>query len=140
MPGYGDKSSRVRLTILLAEDDPGARSTLATALGRDGQRVVEIPDDQWLEAELSHVEVAGQHDSILLIADLGMPGSDRLGLLGRLAAAGRLPPFIGMSAGADDLLRQEVARLGAIAFFDKPFDVDDLRRALRMVQRDLAGA
>jgi CheY-like chemotaxis protein len=141
MTGYGDKSSTVRLTILLVEDDPDTRSMLASVLRRDGHRTVEIEEGPRLEAQLSSVAVArSTEQGILLIVDFAMSGNGRLSLLDRLATDGRLPPFMGMSASADDRLRQEVARLGAIAFFDKPFDFDDLRRAVRMVQRDFAGA
>jgi two-component system, response regulator, stage 0 sporulation protein F len=113
------------LRVYLAEDDPALRSTIAGLLRSDGHDVVEAEDGIQLMVDLAS---GGRRDDIIVVADVRMPMVGGLAVLRSLYRTGRLPPFILMSGFATEGLRAEALLLGAMAVFDKPFDIDDLRR------------
>ena len=67
----------------------------------------------------------------LIIADVRMPGAGGMEALTALQTASRRPPVILISAFGDAEMHTQANRLGAAAFFDKPFDLDLLRSAVR---------
>ena len=121
------------LQILLAEDDADLRSLLAITLRRDGYRVREVSDGTQLISELARLspDVGRRGDDLLLITDLKLPFTDSLDVLRGLSLRRGLPNFILITAFGSDQVRQEAVALGALAVFDKPFDFDDLRGAVR---------
>jgi DNA-binding response OmpR family regulator len=68
----------------------------------------------------------------LIISDLRMPVSSGLLILRGLRNSGWRVPFILCTAFGDEQTRTETERLDAI-FFDKPFELDDLRKAVRSI-------
>jgi CheY-like chemotaxis protein len=64
----------------------------------------------------------------LVISDVRMPGSTGLQVLLQMAGAPRIPPFILITAFEGEELHAAAEDLGVLAVFDKPFDVDELRR------------
>jgi two-component system, response regulator, stage 0 sporulation protein F len=125
------------LTVLLAEDDPDLRAMLSAALRRDGHHVVELCDGADLFDDLTRlfVDQPQQSEHVLVVADLRMPVMDSLAVLRTFKMKGHRPPFILMTAFGDPGTHASALELGALAVFDKPFDVDDLRKAVKSLAR-----
>lgn len=119
--------------VLLAEDDPAMRAMLARALRRWGYLVVEALDGDHLAALVDALLLApgaGARAIDVIVSDVRMPGPSGIDVLGALRAVDWATPVVLMSAFADASVHAEAERLGAVAVFDKPFDVDDLCTAV----------
>src|SRR5262245_46918642 len=114
--------------ILVAEDDAEMRNLLAATLRRHGYEVVEARNGEQLldliGSELLHPHTNAPVD--LVISDVRMPGWSGLDVLAGLRSADWATPFIVITAFGDFDTHAEARRLGALAVFDKPFDLDDL--------------
>jgi DNA-binding response OmpR family regulator len=118
--------------VFLAEDDPALRALLASALRREGYHVLEAADGRALTLAIASALLArGAPGRTLVVSDVRMPGQDGLGVLRAFGNNARCPPFILLTAFGDPELHAEARRLGALAVFDKPFDVDLLCAAVR---------
>jgi CheY-like chemotaxis protein len=110
--------------VLLVDDDPGVRKTLARFLGRDGIAVVEADNGQ--EA-LTYLKDGGAASVIVL--DLRMPVMD--GFVFR-AAQRREPALAGIPvivlSGADT---DRFDELDAAATFEKPASFSSLVKCVR---------
>jgi DNA-binding response OmpR family regulator len=123
------QTPRRRLRIFLAEDDAQMRRLVADALRRDRHFVLEAPDGDVL---LKHMRHAFQDDlpdtkDSLIVADVHMPRRGGLDLIQGLRELEWCPPCILITGFGDQRLHAEARRLGTLAVFDKPFDLDDLR-------------
>lgn len=114
-----------RKRILVADDDDDIRQLLAKSLRRDHYEVIEARDGLDL---LNMVERTVSPS--VIVTDIRMPGLTGLAVLTVLREVGARIPIILMTAHGDDDIRLEAERLGATAFFEKPFDIDDLRTAI----------
>lgn len=125
------KSSAAKLHILIADDDAEMRSLLALALTHAGYNVMECRDGEELSLCLRESSTSQAERVDLVISDVRMPGLTGLGVLKIHGAKPRCPPIILMTAFGDKLTRMEAERMGAVAFFDKPFALDDLIAKVR---------
>lgn len=119
----------------MVDDDAAVRTSLATALGRDGYQVLAA--DGGSEA-LAHV-AASNVDAIIL--DVAMPEPNGLAVCRRIRAAGDRTPILMLTAR--DLVDDRVAGLdaGADDYLVKPFALAELRARLRaLLRRSGAGA
>src|SRR5262245_59529454 len=121
--------------ILLTEDDKEMRVLLASALRRAGYTVTECGDGiELLEHLGSYVLPDEEHEKVdLVISDIRMPGLTGLEILQGLSRRGDFPPFILITAFGDVETHARAEYYGALAMFDKPFDVDDLVAKVRKV-------
>jgi two-component system OmpR family response regulator len=122
--------------IVVAENDDGTRTVLASALARSGYDVAAVTDGQLVLSTLESGHVG------LLILDLRMPGMNGWEVLRRLkdrrspgSPAGTRPPVIVISAQSDPETQSFATRLGAAAFLAKPIDLHDLSHTVRRVLR-----
>ena len=117
--------------ILLAEDDAEMRSMLSTALRSDGYEVVEASSGSDLLEEISMLLFRGEAiPADLIVSDERMPGLLGSEVLAGLRRARWPTPFVLITGFGDDDTHREAFRLGASAVFDKPFDLDELRRTV----------
>lgn len=118
--------------LLLAEDDEALRTLLAETLRKDGYQVIEVRHGMQLLEELEPVMFEGKDDGRpdLIISDYHMPGCTGMSILAGLHSSGLNIPFIVITAFGDKATHLKAKDLGAVAVFDKPFDVDDLRTAV----------
>jgi len=123
--------------IVVAENDDGTRTVLASALARSGYDVASVTDGQLVLSTLASGKVG------LLILDLRMPGMNGWEVLRRLKesqAPGSppttRPPVIVISAQSDPETQRFATRLGAAAFLAKPIDLHDLGHTVRRVLRE----
>jgi two-component system, response regulator, stage 0 sporulation protein F len=129
------------IRVFLAEDDAAMRQMIASALRRDGHFVLEARDGPGLLLEIGHAYWGDLPDSTptVVISDLRMPGRDGLSILRGLRQHVWCPPFILITGFGDRSIHDEAARLGAHAVFDKPFDLDQLRAAVRRLGANETG-
>ena len=119
--------------ILLVEDHDELRALLASALRRDGYSVVECAngDDalDWLgpgclEGDLEQLPVA-------IISDIRLPYFTGLDILAGVNCGRERIPIILITAFPDEETTALAARLGARCVLAKPFQLEELRRALQ---------
>ena len=122
--------------IVVAENDDGTRTVLASALTRSGYDVASVTDGQLVLSTLASAKVS------LLILDLRMPGMNGWEVLRRLkdsqlpgSPPTTRPPVIVISAQSDPETQHFATRLGAAAFLAKPIDLYDLAHTVRRVLR-----
>lgn len=110
--------------ILLADDEETFRSSVAVLLRREGY-LCDMAS-QGTEA----VEMLGQAQYDLLITDLRMPGNTDLELL-RAATSSALLPVIVVTAYPSVPTAVEALRCSVVDYLVKPFDFEELLRAVR---------
>ena len=119
------KSDLTVKTILVVEDDPVLRGTVAEQLRLRDYRVFEANDGE------TGLQMAREQLPHLVICDLSMPGIDGLKVLKALRSdpATTAIPFILMKDAAD----QTSSRAGADDYLVKPFSHAELLKAVRFV-------
>lgn len=70
-------------------------------------------------------------ERVIVISDLRMPGLDGITLLRNLAASPHDVQAILMTAFPDEGIHERARELGALACFEKPFDLDVLAAVVR---------
>ena len=120
--------------IVVAENDDGTRTVLASALARSGYDVASVTDGQLVLSTIESGKVG------LLILDLRMPGMNGWEVLRRLKDVPdaahptiKRPPVIVISAQSDPETQRFATRLGAAAFLAKPIDLHDLGHTVRRI-------
>jgi two-component system, NtrC family, response regulator HydG len=111
--------------VLVVDDDDGIRYTLREILESSGFTVDEASDG---EAALA---CFAKTPADLVITDLRMPRLDGMGLLARLQAQSPVPRVVVITAHGSE--RQAVAAMkaGALDYFRKPFEMDELLAVVR---------
>jgi len=110
--------------VLLAEDNSEMRSLLVSALEDQGYDVTQCRDgDEFVDRI---VTPSPGVDFDLIISDVRMPGHSGLEILDAGRQLEGFPPMILITAFGSEALLDRARRLGAVAVFDKPFDIDDL--------------
>ena len=121
-------------TVFVVDDDPAVRTALGRLLRSVG----------WTTRAFASAEEFLQEDLPLaggcLIADVHLGRMSGLELLAALGARPDSMPVILTSGVNDADMEREASRLGAIAFFRKPFDVgallDSVREGLSFESRE----
>jgi two-component system, response regulator, stage 0 sporulation protein F len=123
----------VRSHLLVAEDDAAFRCLLVSALRADEHEVVEVSNGvdliDALGVSLQPGLDTGYFD--LVLSDVRMPGWTGVDALASLGHGPALPPVVFITAFGDEELHCRALRAGAVAVFDKPIDIDDLRLFVR---------
>ncbi len=119
----------MRPTILVVDDDDGVRYTLREILEASDLAVVEAREGRAALARLDE----GRVD--LVITDLKMPGMSGLELLEALARRADAPRALVVTAHGSERHAVEAMKLGALDYFAKPFDAEEV---LRVVERAVA--
>lgn len=118
------------MNILIVDDDPGTRLTVAATVERLGHSVVQAVDgrDGWRAFEGARPEV--------VITDWAMPGLDGTELAARVRAAGGAYTYIMVLTGrADERASREAMHAGADDVLAKPLDPAELERGLIAANR-----
>lgn len=118
--------------VLVVDDEPLVRWSIAETLRAHGCDIVEAPDAHTaLELIL---DAATEPDAVML--DLKLPDSDDLSLLAAVRRILPRVPVILMTAFSTPEVIDEARRLGVFTVLDKPFELDELdvliERALEM--------
>jgi DNA-binding response OmpR family regulator len=111
--------------ILLVEDDANIAQALSVRLKSAGYGVVVAPD------AMTAVTVARKLQPDLALLDISMPAGSGFSVAGKIRElVVTATPIIFLTASKQPGLRQEAQRLGA-AFFEKPYDAEELLAAIR---------
>jgi CheY-like chemotaxis protein len=117
--------------ILIVDDEPGTRLTVASVVRRLGHEVVEASDgaDGWRRFSQDRPQV--------VITDWAMPGLDGTELTRRIRAlaGGDYTYIMVLSARADEDAQRDAVRAGADDVLVKPPDPAELERGLIAAER-----
>jgi|SRR5438128_6458215 len=113
--------------ILVVEDDPSMRKILHARLKAENYDAVPVAD------VVSAFGEVRKHTTDLILLDLGIPGGGGLNLMQRLQSIPKLAtiPIVVVSARERTGIEAEVLDGGAVAFFQKPIDFDELLKKIR---------
>jgi len=127
--------NRNSFSILLAEDDKEMRSLLALMLKKEGYQVCECTDGlSLLDMLASFFLPSEEHEHFdLIISDIRMPGVTGMEILMGTNELDNFPPIILITAFGDKETHMQAERLGAVALFDKPFDIDEMLKTVHTV-------
>jgi DNA-binding response OmpR family regulator len=123
------RAEQAALTVIVVDDDTAWLADLETWLAHEGFHVIGISRGEWV------LEAVDFHEPDVVVVDLQLPGVDGQQVLGQLQRRWPSLPVIVMTAfgGAD--VEERVRRLGATAYFDKPFRLDKLVASIRRIGR-----
>jgi DNA-binding response OmpR family regulator len=118
----------VRRRLLLVEDDPKTRETVALYLRREGYEVITAEDG------VRALELAGEHKPHLVVLDLMLPKMDGLEVCRALreTSSGAIIMVTARSTEEDKLTGLD---LGADDYVTKPFSPRELMARIRAVLR-----
>jgi putative two-component system response regulator len=116
-----------RGTVLAVDDDPGALSALADALGTLGFEVVQAADGA------TALDLARQHLPDVVLLDVQMPGMDGFEVCRQLKAQPDLllVPVVFLTGHGSRRARLEGLEAGATDFLNKPCDLVELEVRVR---------
>lgn len=129
---YGVHRGAAPREIVVAEDDDDMRNLVVRDLREAGFAVHEARSGTELRG-LIGARRRGPHMplGLIIVTDVRMQGATGLEVLAELREEDWSTPIILMTAFGDAKLHATAERLGALAVFDKPFDVRELRRLVR---------
>jgi CheY-like chemotaxis protein len=112
----------VRLIVLLVEDELACSQTLEVAL-ESAPETDGAPSLAHTPTAEQALAILREHAISVLITDINLPSMDGLELIRRVRAEPRWAtlPIIVTSADADPATHERALRLGANAFFTKPY-------------------
>ena len=119
-------------SILIVDDEKGARFGMRMALEKDGHIVHEATSG----AEA--FEVIDRKCPGLVFLDINMPELDGLEVLGRLREAETPPLVVMVTAHGSEKIAVEAMKKGAYDYLAKPFEIDELRLIAKNAMENLA--
>jgi DNA-binding response OmpR family regulator len=122
----------MRRRILLVEDDPKTRGTVALYLQREGYDVATA------ENGVQALEIARERDPHLVVLDLMLPRMDGLEVCRTLRARANHPAIIMVTARSTEDDKLTGLDLGADDYVTKPFSPRELMARVRAVLRRAA--
>jgi DNA-binding NtrC family response regulator len=120
----------MKRTLLIVDDDPRIRTSVASALG-DGETEVRVAEDA-----ASALASLGDEPVGIVLTDVKMPGMSGLDLLRMLKERSPDLDVVLMTAYDDLPTVAEAMREGAADFLVKPLDLHQLRAVLDRVYED----
>ena len=128
-------SSSYKHTIVVAEDDSDMRKMLVHVLQPLHYNVIECKDGlELLDIIALIISKNEKHiDVDLIISDIRMAGVSGMEILRGTREIKKFPPLILITAFGDSITHNEAQQLGVAAFFDKPFDIDQLLTKVREI-------
>jgi two-component system, chemotaxis family, chemotaxis protein CheY len=123
IPRRGAARTASQPTVLIIDDDPDLRGSLAEALREAGYAVATAHDGA------SALVLLHSFSADLILVDLGMPGMTGLEFLAKWSAEPRNGAAVVLMSGAESM---ELPASGWVAKLPKPFSLDQL---LETVQR-----
>jgi len=126
----------MKYKILIAEDDADIKRSLSIRLEAMDYDVVLASDG------LQGICTAVKERPDLLILDINMPAGDGFSILERIRTHTDLPeiPAIFITASTLPDLRKFAMDLGAVAFFEKPYDSAELMATVKRTLEDPASS
>jgi DNA-binding NtrC family response regulator len=120
------------MNILVVDDEPAIRFSLAELLESDGHAVRQA---EHAPAAMALLEEEGAD---LVLSDLSMPAMDGMALLEEVRARHPASLFVLMTAHGDERTAVRALREGAYGYLPKPFENDEIRALARRAREVLA--
>ncbi|WP_027408046.1 response regulator [Anoxybacteroides tepidamans] len=111
--------------LLIVDDQYGIRILLNEVFQREGYTTFQAANG------VQALEIVQKHQPDLVLLDMKIPGMDGIEILKRIKAMNQYIKVIIMTAYGELDMIQETKELGAIMHFAKPFDIDELREAVK---------
>ncbi|KAB2333168.1 response regulator [Cytobacillus depressus] len=111
--------------ILIVDDQFGIRILLNEVLQKEGYDTYQAANG------IQALEIVSEHSPDLVLLDMKIPGMDGIEILKRMRVIDQDIQVIIMTAYGELDMIQEARDLGALTHFAKPFDIDDIRAAVR---------
>ncbi|WP_066073014.1 response regulator [Neobacillus soli] len=111
--------------ILIVDDQFGIRILLNEVFQKEGYQTFQAANG------VQALEIVKKHDPDLVLLDMKIPGMDGIEILKRMKVIDPDIRVIIMTAYGELDMIQEAKDLGAITHFAKPFDIDDIRAAVK---------
>ncbi len=111
--------------ILIVDDQFGIRILLTEVLQKEGYQTFQAANGY------QAIEIAQKNAPDLVLLDMKIPGMDGIEILKRLKQHDQSIKVIIMTAYGELDMIQEAKDLGALTHFAKPFDIDEIRQAVR---------
>jgi FixJ family two-component response regulator len=115
----------VKQSVFIVDDDPSICEGLANLLESVG-----IPTDSYASAETFKDNWSQEQRGCLLL-DARLPGMSGIALQEQMRATGIDLPIIFMTAHGDIPMVRKVMKAGAVEFLTKPFQKEELLRAVK---------
>ncbi len=125
--GHTDGPPTNRAKIMVVDDDADLRQALSLRLRANNFDTVNVCDGY------SAIALAQRERPHLIILDLGLPAGDGFAVLKNLQQQSALAdiPVIVLTARDPENNEKRTLELGAVAFFQKPADNDELLAVIR---------
>jgi DNA-binding NtrC family response regulator len=114
------------LRVLVVDDEPLIRWSIAETLGAAGHQVTEAQD-----AASALRALADAPDTDLVLLDFRLPDSNDLGLLAEIRRMAPAVLVIMMTAFGTPDVTAGALKLGALKVLNKPFNMHELERLVR---------
>ena len=111
--------------ILIVDDQFGIRILLNEVLQKEGYQTFQAANG------IQALEIVDNHSPDLVLLDMKIPGMDGIEILKRMKQKNADIRVIIMTAYGELDMIQEAKDLGALTHFAKPFDIDDIRQAVK---------
>ncbi|HYK71975.1 MAG TPA: response regulator [Pseudoneobacillus sp.] len=111
--------------ILIVDDQFGIRILLNEVFQKEGYQTFQAANG------VQALEIVKKHSPDLVLLDMKIPGMDGIEILKRMKVIDADIRVIIMTAYGELDMIQEAKDLGALTHFAKPFDIDDIRAAVR---------
>lgn len=111
--------------ILIVDDQYGIRILLNEVLQKEGYTTFQAANG------VQALDIAKNHAPDLVLLDMKIPGMDGIEILKRMKEHDSSIAVIIMTAYGELDMIQRAKDLGAITHFAKPFDIDDIRSAVK---------
>jgi two-component system, response regulator, stage 0 sporulation protein F len=123
--GCQEEAGAVAKKVLIVDDQFGIRVLLQEVLAQEGYQVFQAPNGP------TALDIVKEESPDLILLDMKIPGMDGLEILRNIRKLQVDTKVIMMTAYGELDLIQEAMEMGALAHFTKPFDIDELRQAIR---------
>jgi two-component system response regulator (stage 0 sporulation protein F) len=111
--------------ILIVDDQFGIRILLNEVFQKEGYQTFQAANG------IQALDILKKNNPDLVLLDMKIPGMDGIEILKRMKVIDPDIRVIIMTAYGELDMIQEAKDLGALTHFAKPFDIDDIRAAVR---------
>ncbi|MFQ5957060.1 MAG: sigma-54-dependent transcriptional regulator, partial [Candidatus Brocadiales bacterium] len=119
-------------SILIVDDEKGARFGMKMALEKDGYIVHEAASGP------KALEIIDTRCPGLIFLDINMPRMDGLEVLGKVREVETPPLVVMVTAHGSERIAVEAMKKGAYDYIAKPFEIDELRLIAKNAMENLA--
>ena len=119
------KEDPAQSLVCVVDDDISVRESVATLIGLEGFPV------ETFDSAHAFLGRPGSRSPACLILDVSLPGTTGIDLQGELVRMGMDVPVIFLTGHGDIPTSVQAMKAGALEFFTKPYDPDDLLAAVK---------